>query len=918
MRRFLKVWALLALVAIGLVMLASPGNAAFLKDYLIWDPDINKSSGPRMDGALKTLGYCGDYEPGTAMDFLGYNFQDYASVFICLGVFPDNYVFGSMPGDAEVADSLLGYLSFTNPPDTPHIYMEGGDTWMYDWTTGAWTVLHPMFRVDTTCGSDGEGDLDIITGVTGTCMEGLSPQYSGENQFIDRLCKLTLTPPDTTVYLFENGPDSVYYSAVGYRPGGRQYVSIASSSEFGGIDTSLQIAVMDSIMGCFFEQQPGGFALDGAALRVVTPGPFSVTGVQLFPEIEARNAGTSTITMLATCTINPGAYLSQVTIPNVLPATDVIAAFPDGWIPSTSCISYDVTMWVEVLGDLNDCNDTTQSTTFSWNTTSVFNSPFTSNPPAINGSMAGGEWADAESLDVSDILNRGGTGAMSCNSAWMYVKNDNSFVYFAIDAPAEVTFDIFDTYMLYFDDNNDDLFDPAGTEGRTRLIAYPPAAGADTVRYTPYNACIATEIVALTLQGAVNFTAGHVQFELQIPLNPAGTNEELSASPGDTVGMWINVADGFGTGRSVGWWPTTSNFNFGAACPDPSLMGDLILAASSLFVDVGVVNVLAPADTVCPDSCYNPQVIVQNIGGIAATFDVGITIGTFYADTQTVFLAGGQDTVTFNTACFPPDTGAIYALFACTILPTDVNPTNDCSGKSIFADPICSAYHDVGVVSVNVIIPPGTTCVFVGDTVLVDATVENFGNFYTESFSVRSYTTPASYNPPDVNIDSLTPGNQSAFVFVPPWVISASDSGCYSVIVKTLGLPSDTITSNDSLFLTDVVCVCLDTTTVGTEESPNEALPAFFTLYQSQPNPARGGVTEIRYALPEAAQTDLSIYDVTGRLVVVLKNGNQQAGYHSAFWNGRDSVDRPAGNGIYFYRLRAGDFVATRKMVVLR
>jgi hypothetical protein len=907
MGRMMKVCILSMLAVFGFLTLTSaPSEALFTKDYLIWDPDPNNSSGPFMDATLKTLGYCGDYTAGTATNLVN-NYTpitDYAAIFICLGVSPNTYIWGNQTDDDSV-DALIGnYLAFTNPPDTPHIYIEGGDFWCYDLGKPG---FYPMFRVDSLNCTDGFHDLDINTGVSSTCMEGLSFNYVGENQYIDRLIKTS--PPDTAVYLFENGADSVYFSAVGYRPTSRQYVSIASSFEFGGIESSSQAGVMDSIMGCFFERAPGSFAIDAAALRVVNPTTFSQPGVPLAPEIEVQNSGVASATFNVFCTINPGAYSSNVTIFNLPPGNITTQAFPDLWIPGASCTSYDVTMWVELVGDLNICNDSTSSSTLSWNNTTVFRSPYTFSTPTIDG-ILGSEWTDAGSLDVSDILDRAGTGAMNCNSAWMYVKNDNNNVYFAIDAPAEVSFDLSDAFQLFFDDNHNHVFDGSGNEGRTNLLALLPAPGSDEVRFTPYDACNGTEIIT-ALQGNVDFTTGHLQYELQIPLNTGGLPEVINANPGDTVGMWINLADA-GAFKSIGWWPTSSTFNFGASCPDANLMGDLILGDSALALDVSAISILAPPDNVCPDSCYDPQVVVENIGGAPATFDVTVSIGTFYDDTvfNVSISSFGQDTVTFATVCFPPDTG-VYTMNVCTNLGGDVNPSNDCTSKPITADLSCLAYHDVGISFLDVLLPGA--CVDPGDSVYVSVVANNFGNFFTETFEVMAYTIPNSYNPPNVPIANLPPSTQSPFIFDPPWVIAPSDSGFYDVIVKAIMVPSDTFPSNDSLVLVDTVRVC-----VGVEENPEEAsIPTSFILNQSHPNPT-SGKTEIQYGLPLDTPVNLSVYDVTGRLVIVLANGRQEAGFHKAHWDGKDVHGRDVGTGVYFYRLRAGDFIATKKMVVLR
>lgn len=83
------------------------------------------------------------------------------------------------------------------------------------------------------------------------------------------------------------------------------------------------------------------------------------------------------------------------------------------------------------------------------------------------------------------------------------------------------------------------------------------------------------------------------------------------------------------------------------------------------------------------------------------------------------------------------------------------------------------------------------------------------------------------------------------------------------------------------------------------------------------PNPFREG-TSVRYSLHRAGPIELSIHDVSGRLVRTLVSGSAGAGEHVAPWNGRDSHGRPAAAGIYQVRLRADGHVQGRRLVRLR
>jgi len=94
-------------------------------------------------------------------------------------------------------------------------------------------------------------------------------------------------------------------------------------------------------------------------------------------------------------------------------------------------------------------------------------------------------------------------------------------------------------------------------------------------------------------------------------------------------------------------------------------------------------------------------------------------------------------------------------------------------------------------------------------------------------------------------------------------------------------------------------------------------LPKTFALFQNIPNPF-GGNTVIKYALPEDVDVELVIYNVMGQRVRTLVRGRERAGYGGMKWDGRDDAGRRVGPGVYFYKLKAGEFEAIRKMVMLR
>ena len=96
-------------------------------------------------------------------------------------------------------------------------------------------------------------------------------------------------------------------------------------------------------------------------------------------------------------------------------------------------------------------------------------------------------------------------------------------------------------------------------------------------------------------------------------------------------------------------------------------------------------------------------------------------------------------------------------------------------------------------------------------------------------------------------------------------------------------------------------------------ENPSEReLPGSFFLSQNRPNPFNP-ITEIRFSLPRGSHAKLEIYNVMGQRITTLADKYLSPGEYSCTWDGSDVA-----SGVYFYRLEAGEFVESRKMVLLK
>ena len=95
-------------------------------------------------------------------------------------------------------------------------------------------------------------------------------------------------------------------------------------------------------------------------------------------------------------------------------------------------------------------------------------------------------------------------------------------------------------------------------------------------------------------------------------------------------------------------------------------------------------------------------------------------------------------------------------------------------------------------------------------------------------------------------------------------------------------------------------------------EQLSPTAPKTFLLEQNYPNPFNPSTT-IRYQLPVASEVKLEVYDVLGKKVATLVSERQAAGYYQYVWNANGLT-----SGVYFYRLQAGGFVETKKMMLVK
>jgi hypothetical protein len=201
------------------------------KHYLIWNPDPTPDPGLAMHTILGQLGYTGEYSttlPG--------NLSIYQVVFVCVGVFPNNYIIG---GSSPEATALVDFINAGG-----RMYLEGGDVWYYDPQAGGYDFSY-LFNINPL--DDGMADMGPVLGDSTTFTRGMNFGYGGENLWMDHITA------NGQSFVILRDSDNAYDCGVAYDAG--TYRTVGTSFELGGLidgpGVSTRAALLDSIMHFF-------------------------------------------------------------------------------------------------------------------------------------------------------------------------------------------------------------------------------------------------------------------------------------------------------------------------------------------------------------------------------------------------------------------------------------------------------------------------------------------------------------------------------------------------------------------------------------------------------------------------------------------------------------------------------------------
>jgi hypothetical protein len=119
------------------------------------------------------------------------------------------------------------------------------------------------------------------------------------------------------------------------------------------------------------------------------------------------------------------------------------------------------------------------------------------------------------------------------------------------------------------------------------------------------------------------------------------------------------------------------------------------------------------------------------------------------------------------------------------------------------------------------------------------------------------------------------------------------------------------IASDDSLYVFEAPFIA-----TGVADTPDQTHPIVFSLHQNYPNPFNSK-TEIRFDTPKASLIELTIYNTLGQKIRSFRE-HYSPGSHTIDWDGRNTLGRDVASGIYLYRLTAGNYRETKKMLLLK
>ncbi len=402
-----------------------------------------------------------------------------------------------------------------------------------------------------------------------------------------------------------------------------------------------------------------------------------------------------------------------------------------------------------------------------------------------------------------------------------------------------------------------------------------------------------------------NSPQGAADFTVTCTITPGGYSSTKSVT---------NLAAGDSTQVSFDPWTTgfTSQtaYTVSVTCQtngDINSANNTQAPTAVTYDDVGILYPSYPTGSVYAITDITPVVELKHYSpGNSDDFDVIIRVEDeegkiVYEDVTTApGLTPNEEREFFVSANWhtPTEVGRHFTIWAFTSLPGDGNPANDLAEWEVVTIP--KPDHDVRPKSID---SPRT--IKAGDLYTPRATVENPGINPATFWTYCTISTGFAKAPylDSVRVSNLASDRSQQLTFK-DWTAEAGSS----VLKVFTALAGDQHPENDT--------ATLELAVTGIAEV-KEPLPGTYSLTSGHPNPF-STVSEIHYSLPVTNRITLAVYDLNGNIVRTLVEAKEAPGYKLVSWNGTDNKGKPVANGIYFVRLKAKDYVATRKLVLIR
>ncbi|QQS37921.1 MAG: T9SS type A sorting domain-containing protein [Ignavibacteriales bacterium] len=587
----------------------------------------------------------------------------------------------------------------------------------------------------------------------------------------------------------------------------------------------------------------------------------------------------------------------------------------------------------EVLGRLSD-----SLLTFD------FDAPLGS-VPVIDGVISPGEWTDAFKIDVSDVLGYSGGSPKPQGSVFMYFKyNDqNDMLYIAGEDFLNNELDDSEGFGLYFDDNNNDAFEPNGAlpllqEGN--FWAYWHAGGSDLRFRKIFTGGGVGDIITLT-EGDVEFTItnGHLQGEVAIPMGFFEGYQLQIFAPDKTPGLGAFLIErNAGAAIFNGWWPQTMNsvFNplyFGNVGVDVSLLAPP-QAPDSITVTIQGENLLVTwADPVLGlnndpltgvptiDIYRNGKFFKTIAGGTEMLLDDSVDCQLWYEYKMIAYIILGDDTL------FSPVSRTVGG-FACEEPALTPVKYDDGSWEAFY---VVDFTYDENKFALKV-----TPTFYPAKIIRLETLVNNAGAF---DFTLNKDESglPGDIIAGPYRVSSGIAGAANSILLTLPGIDPPTiEAGEIWVLINYLetnpgdpGIGTDASSPNSGrgmYYLSSsgwqsftggnlMVTTYIAQPPTGINENANKLLT--FGLSQNYPNPFNPS-SLIKFQMPETEFVNLEIFNVLGEKINTLVNDSREAGEYSVIWDGTNYGGIPVSSGVYFYKITAGKFTAVRKMILIK